>query len=84
MHHSPLPWWSAVDAWWITDVNGNGVSYIHTHAKRDDHKLIVECVNLVGPHINDPQRMALFRAVANLDATGADMLHDWLHERGLA
>lgn len=77
-----LPWASQPSGLtgysWVVDryqkIYGNATDGVASDA--------YECVNLIGPHLDDPDRMAAFRAVAGMDADLFAVFMDWMRERG--
>lgn len=43
----------------------------------------VQCVNLIGPHLDDRERMAVFEAVAGMDDLDLSRLSDFMKDHGL-
>lgn len=95
--HSKLPWeetTSPIGTEWIKDASGETVFYSTnaftvsdtTAKRRANRRLILQCVNTLGPHLGNPRFVAAVEALAKLaadkdDPTAFEMACDFLAER---
>lgn len=70
----------SLDSYW-------GVGCIWSNADNLDHEqtrdMVIRSVNLIGPHLDDAERMAAFRAVAGMDDLDLSRLVDFMKDHGL-
>ena len=88
-----LPWKETVSdigTEWIGYSTGQTMFYttnIYTSSetsprRRDNRRAVLTAVNLIGPHIDDPDRMSALRAVSAMDDETFAVFLDWMRERG--
>ena len=56
--------------------------YVAMSVDAEFAKTVIPMANLIGPHIDDAERMAVFRAVAGMDDLDFGVMLDLMKEKG--